>query len=147
MKIYKILTEAFSQSMPIWLSNYILYNMEFPDKYGYKNVKRNPKTANKEYAGLRGAKYHDRGRDPQSTIAIYILLDDLGIDLSRATFHEVTPIPKLNGPMFSDPSKLCISYLKSNYDETIWITGRSSPHERFTLNDGKVITLQGINNK
>lgn len=133
--------------MPIWLSNYILYNMEFPDKYGYKTTKRNPKTASKEYTGLRGAKYKDRGRDLESTIAIHILLDELGIDLSRAIFHEVTPIPKLNGPMFSDPSKLCISYLKSKYNETIWITGRSSPHERFLLNDGKLVTLQGINNK
>ena len=147
MKINKILTEAFSPSMPIWLSNYILYNMEFPDKYGYKSVKRDPKTANTVYNGLRGAKYKDRGRDPESTIAIHILLDDLGIDLSRATFHEVTPIPKLNGPMFSDPTKLCISYLKSKFNETIWITGRSSPHERFLLNDDKLITLQGINNK
>lgn len=148
MKFSRVLNEAFSPSMPKWLKNYFLYNDYTTDKNGrLKTNKKDIKTADPNYSGLRGAKYKDRGRDPLSLVAVNIFNQQLKLDLSRAQFYEVNPIPKLNGPMFSDPNKLCISYLKSKYDETIWIKDKSAPHERFTLDDGKTITLQGINNK
>ena len=54
MKIEKILNEAFSPSMPIWLRNYFLYNTPRRDKkYGGKRMPRDPKGSSDEYKSFR----------------------------------------------------------------------------------------------
>lgn len=153
MKIQKILTEAFSPSMPLWLKNYLLYNTVRRVK-DHKNAPvwnktkmyREPKGAEAEYSNFRRASSRNIGRDDESLIAINIL-NKLGINLEKANFNEISPPPKLNSPLFSDPDKLCISWLHSNFDDTVWITGKSAPHEKFFMDDGKEISLQYLNNK
>ena len=153
MKIQKILTEAFSPSMPLWLRNYLLYNTvrrvtNYKTAPAWNNTKmyREPKGADPEYSNFRRANSRNIGRDDDSLRAINVL-NKLEINLEKANFNEISPPPKLNSPLFSDENKLCISWLHSNFDDTIWITGKSAPHEKFIMDDGKEISLQYLNNK
>lgn len=147
MKIEKILNEAFSPSMPIWLRNYFLYNTPRRDnRYGGKRMPRDPKGSSDEYKSFRYSR--NIGRDDDDLRAINIL-NKLGINFEKAKFNEISPPPKLNSPIFQDKDKLCISWLKSNYDQTLWLSGArsSAPHEKFTIDDGKEIALLYLNNK
>lgn len=147
MKIEKILNEAFSPSMPVWLKNYFLYNTPRRDrKYGGQRMPRNPKGSSDEYKSFRYSR--NIGRDDDDLRAIRIL-NKLGINFEKAKFNEISPPPKLNSPIFQDKDKLCISWLKSNYDQTLWLAGArsSAPHEKFTMDDGKEIALLYLNNK
>lgn len=147
MKMEKILNEAFSPSMPTWLKNFFLYNTPRRDnKYGGKRVPRNPKGSSDEYKSFR----HSRniGRDDDDLRAINIL-NKLGINFEFAKFNEINPPPKLNSPIFQDKDKLCISWLKSDYDQMLWISGArsSAPHEKFTMDNGKDVAMWQLNNK
>ena len=147
MKIEKILNEAFSPSMPIWLKNYFLYNTPRRDReYGGQRMPRNPKGSSDEYKSFRYSR--NIGRDDDDLRAINIL-NKLGINLEKAKFNEISPPPKLNSLIFQDKDKLCISWLESNYDQTLWLAGArsSAPHEKFTMDDGKEIALLYLNNK
>lgn len=147
MKIKKILNEAFSPSMPIWLKNFFLYNTPRRDKrFVGKRIPLVPKGSDTDYELLRYTR--NIGRDADDLRAINIL-NELGINLEKAKFNEINPPPKLNSPIFQDEDKLCISWLKSNYDQTLWLSGAksSAPHEKFTLDDGKEIALLYLNNK
>lgn len=151
MKIEKILNEAFSPSMPTWLKNFFLYNTERRNpgsKFRSTRMYPQPKGSKAEYSALRGSRNRNIGRDDDDLRAINIL-NKLGINFEKANFNEISPPPKLNSPIFQDRNKLCISWLKSNYDQTLWLSGAisSAPHEKFTMDDGKDIALLYLNNK
>lgn len=144
MKIHKILNEKFSDSMPKWLQNYFLQNSTHRNRFGGKSNGPS-KYADDEYAGFRRAHARDLGRD-SSGVALDVF-DQLQLDRDRVNVIQ-QPVPdSIKDPIFSDSTKLPIVHLKSQYDETLWIPGRTAKNEKFTLDDGKVISLQYMNNK
>lgn len=128
--------EKFSDSMPAWLKNYFLYNKS----------NANQKYMNPDYKGFRAAKARDVGRDEEIGTAIKVM-NDKGLDENRVEIIS-QPLPSnINDPIFNDTDKMCLVHLKSDYDETLWMPHYSALHERFVLNDGKVTTLNYLNNK
>lgn len=144
---FKRLYEAFSPSMPRWLQNYIMYNR--PRGWG------TPKGADPEYAGFGQYKNRDKGRDKYHDDAHNILWNNGsnsntafgGIDLSRAKFITAEVPKRVDDPLFLDSTKACFVHLKSDNDEMVWSPNRSSEFERFTLDDGKSVTMKYFNNK
>ena len=135
MKVRHVpLHEKFSDSMPVWLKNYLLYN------------NTNSKYRDPAYRGFAAASARDVGRDDAIGPAIKVFKDK-GLDENKVTIIS-QPLPSsLNDPIFSDPDKMCLIHLRSDNDETLYIPNHTAPHERFTLDDGKVTTLNYLNNK
>ena len=138
------LLEAFSPSMPEWLQNYIM----FTGAYGKRGNKLS-KSANPEYDRFRYSRDTGRGSaDVARDILNGYSFPNYGqIDFSKANFISA-PVPsKVDDPIFTDISKVCFVYLKSEYDKTVWVPRFSSESEKFILDNGKEIAMKYFNSK
>ena len=142
MKFKRVLTEAFSESMPEWLKQYVLHHPS-------KSVNLS-KYADEAYS--RFAHRRDKGRDKYGSTAIDVIRgqnpQNSKIDLFRANF-VVDNVPKLEDPILYDSSKMCFVHLVSDNDETVWVPGISSESEKFIRDNGSTVSLSPkyLNNK
>lgn len=141
MKFKRIFTEAFSESIPDWLKQYVLHH---PSSGKFS------KYADAAYS--RFAYRRDKGRDKYGSTAIDAIRgqnpQNSKIDLFRANF-VVDDVPKLENPILWDPSKMCFIHLVSDNDETVWIPGITSESEKFIRDNGSTVALSPkyLNNK